>query len=152
MYIADVKRNQGSRQGNHSKKNRITRKQLYTLLFWDPAKLSKENKDILSKLMKNPNLRETYATTQDFKKAIKTKNIKLFEDWVNDSLKSSIQEFKNFAKRISEDMEPVKNALLYDWNNGPLEGNINRIKMIKRTMYGRAGFDLLRKKILFSLK
>ena len=153
MYIADIKRNQGNQQqGNHFKKERISRKQLYILLFWNPDKLSKKNKEILPKLMGNPNLRKIYAAIQDFKKSIKTRDIKLFEDWVNDNLKSSVQELKNFAKRISEDIEPVKNALLYDWNNGPLEGNINRIKMIKRTMYGRAGFDLLRKKILFSLK
>ncbi|NLJ40356.1 MAG: transposase [Clostridiales bacterium] len=63
-----------------------------------------------------------------------------------------VQEFKNFSKRLSEDIDPVKNALLYDWNNGLLEGSIIRIKMIKRTMYGRAGFDLLKKKILFSYK
>ena len=66
--------------------------------------------------------------------------------------KSFIQEFKNFSERLSEDIDPVKNALLYDWNNGLLEGSIIRIKMIKRTMYGRAGFDLLKKKILFSYK
>jgi transposase len=70
----------------------------------------------------------------------------LLESWVDENLKSLIQEFKNFAKRLSEDIEPVRNALLYDWSNGLLEGSINRIKMIKRTMYGRAGFDLLKKK------
>ncbi len=70
----------------------------------------------------------------------------MLESWVDENLKSLIQEFKNFAKRLSEDIEPVRNALLYDWSNGLLEGSINRIKMIKRTMYGRAGFDLLKKK------
>lgn len=89
---------------------------------------------------------------QDFKRAIKTRNVKLLENWIDENLKSVTQEFSNFPKQILDDMEPVKNALLYDWDNGPLADNISRVKMVKRTMYGRAGFDLLKKKILFSFK
>jgi len=43
----------------------------------------------------------------------------------------------------------VKNALVYAWSNGQVEGQVNRLKLIKRTMYGRAGFDLLRRKVLW---
>ena len=139
-YIAKIRRYQEN-QSYHPKKDRITRKQLYSLLFWDPSKLSEKSKDILSKLMEEPKLRKLYTIVQEYKKAFKLKDIKMLERWVDENIKSLIKEFKNFAKQLSEDIESVRNALLYKWNNGLLEGNINRIKMIKRTMYGRAGFD-----------
>ena len=41
-------------------------------------------------------------------------------------------------------------ALASEWNNGQTEGHVNRLKMIKRTMYGRAGFDLLRNRVLYA--
>ncbi|HZX21433.1 MAG TPA: ISL3 family transposase [Clostridia bacterium] len=151
MYIADVRRNREG-QSCHSGEERISRKQLYSLLFWDPDKLPEKDKGILSKLIENPELVKIYTIVQDFKKAIKTRDIKLLENWINENLKSATQGFSNFTKRLLDDIEPVRNALLYDWSNGPLEGNINRIKMIKRTMYGRVGFDLLRKKVLFSFR
>nr|WP_262487096.1 transposase [Chitinophaga costaii] len=44
----------------------------------------------------------------------------------------------------------IENALSLYWSNGPVEGNVNRLKMIKRQMYGRAGFELLRKLVLFA--
>jgi len=44
--------------------------------------------------------------------------------------------------------EAVKNALSYEWSNGQLEGQVNRLKLIKRQMYGRAKFDLLRARVL----
>lgn len=47
-------------------------------------------------------------------------------------------------------MEAVKAAIIYDDNNGLTEGNVNRLKNIKRQMYGRAGFELLRKKVVLS--
>jgi transposase len=103
-------------------------------------------------LIENLELVKIYTIVQDFKKAVKTRDIRLLENWINENLKSATQGFSNFTKRLLDDIEPVRNALLYDWSNGPLEGNINRIKMIKRTMYGRAGFDLLRKKVLFSFR
>ena len=151
MYIADIRRNREG-QGCHSGEERISRKQLYSLLFWDPDKLPEKDKGILSKLIENPELVKIYTIVQDFKKAVKTRDIKLLENWINENLKSATQGFSNFTKRLLDDIEPIRNALLYDWSNGPLEGNINRIKMIKRTMYGRAGFDLLRKKVLFSFR
>jgi transposase len=45
----------------------------------------------------------------------------------------------------------VRNAIAYEWSNGQLEGQINRLKLIKRQMYGRAKFDLLRARVLRSI-
>ena len=53
-----------------------------------------------------------------------------------------------FAKALPRGLEAVKLAVTTPWNNGPLEGQINRLKVIKRQMYGRAGFELLKARVL----
>jgi transposase len=53
-----------------------------------------------------------------------------------------------FAKTLRRDIEAVGMAISTRWNNGPLEGQVNRLKTLKRQMYGRAGFELLRARVL----
>jgi Transposase len=54
------------------------------------------------------------------------------------------------VKRLSVDYEAVRAAVKLGWSNGPVEGQINRLKMLKRTMYGRAGLDLLGRRFLLA--
>jgi transposase len=56
--------------------------------------------------------------------------------------------FKGFAGSLRHDRDAVHAALTWTWSPGPVEGQINRLKVIKRSMYGRAGFDLLRHRVL----
>ena len=58
------------------------------------------------------------------------------------------RSFARYHARGLQDLDAVRNALLLPWSNGQVEGQINRLKLIKRQMYGRAGFDLLRKRVL----
>ncbi len=53
-----------------------------------------------------------------------------------------------FVRGIDRDRDAVLAALVEPWSTGPVEGQINRLKTIKRQMYGRAGYDLLRKRVL----
>ena len=55
---------------------------------------------------------------------------------------------KRFVRKLNYDLAAVKNALRERWSNGPVEGHINRLKTLKRQMYGRAGFELLRARLL----
>lgn len=55
---------------------------------------------------------------------------------------------QNFALGIEKDKAAVIAALTYEWSNGQVEGQINRLKMCKRQLYGRASFDLLRHYVL----
>ncbi len=64
--------------------------------------------------------------------------------WLSDARKSDIHGMRRFARTVKQDLEAVRNAVLEPWSNGQTEGQINRLKMLKRTMYGRAGVDLLR--------
>jgi transposase len=53
-----------------------------------------------------------------------------------------------FARTLRRDLEAVKLSMTTPWSNGPIEGQINRLKAIKRQMYGRAGFELLKARVL----
>ena len=55
---------------------------------------------------------------------------------------------RRFARTIRQDIEAVGNAVLEPWSNGQTEGQINKLKTLKRAMYGRAGIDLLRARML----
>jgi transposase len=56
--------------------------------------------------------------------------------------------FANFAVSLRRDFDAINEALVLPWTTSPVEGQISRIKMLKRTMYGRAGFELLRARVL----
>ena len=57
---------------------------------------------------------------------------------------------REFCRRMKRDEQSILNALVYPYTNAICEGNVNRIKMIKRQMYGRASFKLLRIKVLYA--
>jgi hypothetical protein len=57
-------------------------------------------------------------------------------------------DLHSFARGLRHDYDAVRNGLTLPWNSGTVEGTVNKIKMIKRQMYGRAGFPLLRNRVL----
>ncbi len=76
-------------------------------------------------------------------------NIRRWIDFVKRS-KYKLSGLKTFARGLSRDIEAVENGINMHWSNGAVEGHVNRIKSIKRQMYGRASFELLRKKVILS--
>ncbi len=70
------------------------------------------------------------------------------DPWLQQAGDSGVRQLRGFAKRLSADGDAVRAAVALDWSNGPVEGQINRLKTIKRQMYGRAGLDLLEHRFL----
>jgi transposase len=68
--------------------------------------------------------------------------------WMKKAMVSGFSAVAQFAKTLGRDFRAVELAMETPWSNGPLEGHINRLKVIKRQMYGRAGFELLRARVL----
>src|ERR1700679_2257275 len=68
--------------------------------------------------------------------------------WMKKANASGIYGMKRFVRKLKHDLAAVKNALRESWSTGPVEGHINRLKTLKRQMYGRAGFELLRARVL----
>ncbi len=65
--------------------------------------------------------------------------------WLTDARGTALDAF---ARGITRDRDAVQAALVEPWSTGPVEGQINRLKLLKRTMYGRASYDLLRRRVL----
>jgi transposase len=68
--------------------------------------------------------------------------------WLENCCASAIKELKNFAISFRKDETAVYQAIQQPWSNGPTEGHVNKLKFLKRQMYGRASFDLLRLRVL----
>jgi transposase len=68
--------------------------------------------------------------------------------WLHDAKHSGVRSMQQFARTLSRDLEAVRNAIAESWSSGQAEGQINRLKTLKRAMYGRAGIALLRARML----
>jgi transposase len=71
-----------------------------------------------------------------------------FESWLQAAAASEVGELKGFANGLERDQAAVMAALSLPWSNGPVEGHVNRLKLPKRQAYGRASFELLRRRVL----
>jgi transposase len=69
------------------------------------------------------------------------------KEWLTKADVSVCAEVRSFAKTLRQDEAAVQLGMTESWSNGPVEGQVNRLKMIKRQMYGRAGFELLRARV-----
>ncbi|KUL26906.1 transposase [Actinoplanes awajinensis subsp. mycoplanecinus] len=70
--------------------------------------------------------------------------------WIAGAIDTGLPGISTFARHLTADIDAVTAGLTLPWSSGPVEGNVNRIKMLKRQMYGRANFDLLRKRVLLA--
>jgi len=85
-----------------------------------------------------------------FRQLIKERAIAAFPTWLETAEQCPVVELRHFAIGLRQEYRAVAAALEYPWSNGPVEGQINRLKTIKRQMYGRANFDLLRARVLWA--
>jgi len=84
----------------------------------------------------------------EFKAVLKSKEPKRLLDWMEEASALNIIELDRFLGDLRSDVDAVLNAVELPFSNGLAEGTVNKIKVIKRIMYGRCGFDLLRSKCL----
>jgi transposase len=84
----------------------------------------------------------------DFAHMLRERDVAALAAWIKRAQTSNIPEVTNFVAILSRDLAAVTAALSLEVSNGQVEGQINRLKLVKRTMYGRANFDLLRRRVL----
>jgi transposase len=70
------------------------------------------------------------------------------DGWLELAKGSGLPAFMSFVRGVLSDYSAVKAAFTLEWSNGPVEGHVNRLKFIKRQGYGRASFELLRRRVL----
>ncbi len=68
--------------------------------------------------------------------------------WMDRAQATGIRSLQNFVERLRRDVSAVEAAVITRWSNGPVEGHVNRLKTLKRQMYGRAGVELLRARLI----
>ena len=134
-------------------KNNITylkRSKIKKLFFYNLEDIKNEDlkKDIIFYLNQNKELSEIIDLEREFKTILFSKETEQLELWLEKARHLNIMEFNSFINLIESDIDAVKNAIIYNFSNGLTEGFNNKTKVIKRQMYGRCSFDLLRLKIL----
>jgi len=87
----------------------------------------------------------------EFREVFKSKSSLKLNEWIEKIKDTSLKRLNSFVKGLIEDADAVNAAIELDANNGLTEGYVNRLKNIKRQMYGRANFNLLRKKVVLSM-
>mgnify|MGYP001442745404 CR=1 FL=1 len=78
---------------------------------------------------------------------VKQRQQQKLADWLEDATNSNIKPLKGFARGLKADLSAVTDALSLPWRQGQTEGQVNRLKLVKRSKYGQANFDLLRKSV-----
>jgi transposase len=96
-------------------------------------------------------LRTAAELGRRFREMVRGRQAEAWDEWLSQSQQENTpEELRTFAKGLKEDEAAVRAALSVSWSNGQVEGQVNRLKTLKRQMYGRAKFDLLRKRFLLS--
>ncbi len=86
---------------------------------------------------------EAIDLAQDFATLVRQRQPTQLEPWLTRATTSALEAMQRFASGLREDYEAVKAGVTLPWSSGPVEGHINRLKMLKRQMFGRAHLDLL---------
>jgi transposase len=114
-------------------------------------KRSEEDHALLADLRgRAPELDEAVALAEAFTGLVRDHAPERLDFWLQRAGDSMIRHLQSFAKHLSADYDAVRAAVELAWSNGQVEGQINRLKTIKRQMYGRAGLDLLRRRFLLA--
>lgn len=99
-------------------------------------------------IKKYPILGKLYELLRQFHEIIFSKKTDKLEEWMEKAEKFEISEMSSYISGLRNDLEAVRNAILLKYNNGLAEGSVNKLKVIKRIMYGRNSFELLKAKLL----
>jgi transposase len=114
-----------------------------------PERRTSAQEAYLARLGKaDPELADAYALTQDFAAMLRTRQGEGLADWLAEADESAVAELRAFAAGLRADEAAVQAGLTEPWSTGPVEGQITRLKLLKRQGYGRAGFALLRQRVL----
>jgi transposase len=96
----------------------------------------------------NPPLAKGHALKERFQHLVTERDVEALDPWLKDAADSGLAPFRSIARGIHQDYKAVRAALTTPWSNGQTEGQITRLKLIKRLGYGRAKPDLLRARVL----
>ena len=118
-------------------------------LLGTKAKLTEEQAAFLERLKERcPQVELAQSLALEFFGMARRREPAGLEGWIARAAASGIEELKHFGVGLCRDWAAVVAGLTLEWSSGPVEGQVNRLKMIKRQMFGRAGLPVLRARIV----
>jgi transposase len=127
-------------------------RQVARLLSKDEESLDAEQQECVDRLVYlSPELLRASDLVKRFIGIVKDRDADQLDGWLKDMEDSNVTELEAFASGLYQDRDAVEVALRMEWSNGPVEGHVNRLKVIKRQMYGRGNFDLFRHRVLHAV-
>ncbi|MFO7663447.1 MAG: transposase [Chloroflexota bacterium] len=125
-------------------------KALTWLLIRREDELDEKEQYLLKLLLRDTNIAELRQVAHKFMHMLRNRSDSEWDSWLETCRQSAVKELRNFAISLKRDEAAVYEAIRQPWSNGGTEGHVNRLKLLKRQMYGRANFDLLRLKVLLA--
>ncbi len=126
-----------------------TPREIRWLLTKHREDLDQEERAALDRLLHSSEEVSTLRTLlHTFLNMLRQRKAEQLRSWMQEATRSGIPELKSFVAGVERDYDAVKQALRLPWSQGITEGNVNKLKTLKRVMYGRAGFALLRQRLL----
>jgi len=126
------------------------RQMAYSLLRRPEQRTETEQSQLLQVQQADPLLATLATHTETFVQMVRERAAERLDPWLEGVLASPWRALKRFAQGLRQDYAAVKAALTWPYSNGPTEGHVNRLKLFKRQMYGRARLDLLRQRVLYA--
>ena len=96
----------------------------------------------------DPAIAQAYTLSQAFLALVRERRGDALAAWMTEATTSGLEALARFAQGLQEDLAAITAGLTLPWSNGPVEGHINRLKLLKRQGYGRAGVELLRQRVM----
>ena len=116
-----------------------------------PERRGEEDRAMLAGLRRHsPDLDRAIELAEAFAALVRERAPERLDPWLQAAQEGPVAVLRRFAKRLQADGDAVRAAVTLDWSNGQTEGQINRLKTLKRQMYGRAGLDLLERRFLLA--
>jgi transposase len=131
-------------------RRRLTPRRATWLVLRPPKQPSDEAHHQLAQLTEHPALAEAVTLAQDFAALVRQRQPAQLAPWLARAATSAFPPFRRFAKGLRADYAAVKAGVTLPWSQGPIEGHINRLKLLKRQMFGRARLDLLARRFLLT--
>jgi transposase len=114
-----------------------------------PKELEPNQKEYVRELQRlSPEISSGLKLVKEFQALLVCKQADKFDQWRLTVGQSGLKELQSFSVGLMKDEAAVRASMTYDWSNGQVEGNVNRLKMIKRMMFGRASFAMLKARVL----
>lgn len=133
-------------------KRSLTPGRVRTVVLRRPEAQEPEDEHLVARLKAgHPDLAEAIELAQQFAALVRQRLPEQLDSWIDKAKNSSVSLLRRFALGLESDYDALKAGVTFSTSNGPVEGQINRLKMLKRQMFGRAGLDLLTRRFLLAL-